>query len=311
MKSVLITGVLGFCAGHLVKRLRTNYNVRIFGIDIAEKALSELHLDAYLCVDICDRERLEHAVKLWEPDTIFHLAGVTGDDLYKVYSVNFNGSLGLFETVRKHLPDSSVLIIGSSAEYGFASPDDFPLTEEQPCRPINAYGISKHSVVLAGRNYVQKEGLKIVAARPFNIIGPGIPPTLVVGAIIKRIKDSLNRKDKKLVIKMGNLNTERDFIDVNDAMDAYIKMVQGDFWGEVFNICSGKSYSIRKVVEVIAGFSGMPVEIEHDPALVRIPDIDISFGSYSKAQRAFGFEPVVDIERSLLEIWRQYMERAL
>ena len=109
---------------------------------------------------------------------------------------------------------------------------------------------------------------------------------------------------------MGNLNTERDFINVNDAMDAYIKIAQGDFWGEVFNICSGKPYSIRKVVEVIAGFSGMPVEIEHDPALVRIPDIDISFGSYAKAHRAFGFEPVVDIERSLFETWRQYMERA-
>ncbi|MBP7506946.1 MAG: NAD-dependent epimerase/dehydratase family protein [Prolixibacteraceae bacterium] len=310
MKSVLITGALGFCAGHLVRRLRTDYDVRIFGIDIADEALPELHLDAYLSVDICDRERLEYAIKFWEPDTIFHLAGVIGDDLYQVYRINFSGSINLFEAVRRCIPNASVLIIGSSAEYGFAAPGDFPLTEEQPCRPFNAYGISKHAVVLAGQNYVQKEGLKIVAARPFNIIGPGIPPTLVVGAIIKRIKDSLNRKDKKLVIKMGNLNTERDFINVNDAMDAYIKIAQGDFWGEVFNICSGKPYSIRKVVEVIAGFSGMPVEIEHDPALVRIPDIDISFGSYAKAHRAFGFEPVVDIERSLFETWRQYMERA-
>lgn len=127
----------------------------------------------------------------------------------------------------------------------------------------------------------------------FNIIGPGIPPTLVVGAILKRIRDSLDRKDKKLIIKMGNLNIERDFIDVNDAVDAYIKMAQGDFWGEVFNICSGKSYSIKRVVELIAGFSGLPVEIEHDPSLVRVPDIDISFGSYAKAHNAFGYEPLV------------------
>jgi len=310
MKSVLITGVSGFCAGHLVRRLRTDYDVRIFGIDIADEALPELHLDAYLSVDICDSERLEYAIKLWKPDMIFHLAGVIGDDLYKVYRVNFNGSLNLFETVRKYIPDASVLLIGSSAEYGFASPSDFPLTEEQPCRPFNAYGISKHAMVLAGQNYVQKEGLKIVAARPFNIIGPGIPPTLVVGAVLRRIRDSLNRKDKKLVIKMGNLNTERDFIDVSDAVNAYIKIAQGDFWGEVFNICSGKPYSIRRVVEVIAGFSDLPVEIEHDPALVRFPDIDISFGSYSKANAAFGFEPFVDIERSLFETWRQYMESA-
>ncbi len=307
MKTVLVTGVLGFCARHLVRRLRTYSGLHILGVDITDKQTQDLYIDEYCRIDICNKDMLEQVIIKYKPDTIFHLAGVIGDDLYNVYRINFTASLILMELVRRHTPDASLILIGSSAEYGFAAPGDFPLTEGQPCRPFSAYGISKHAMVLAGQNYVQKERLNIVAARPFNIIGPGIPPTLVVGAILKRIRDSLDRKDKKLIIKMGNLNTERDFIDVNDAVDAYIKMAQGDFWGEVFNICSGKSYSIKRVVELIAGFSGLPVEIEHDPSLVRVPDIDISFGSYAKAHNAFGYEPLVEIEASLFEAWRQYM----
>ena len=306
MKTALITGASGFCARHLIKKLRTmGDGMRICGIDLAEKAPSDILLDEYFCIDICSPDKLEHSIRLLKPDWIFHLAGVTGDNLFSVYNVNFMGSLYLMESVRKHVPESRVVIIGSSAEYGFASPDDFPLSEDYPCRPINAYGISKHAMILAGLNYVQSCGLKIAAARPFNIVGPGIPPTLVVGAILKRIKDALLRKDK-LIIKMGNLDTERDFIDVDDAVDAYIEMARGEYWGEVFNICTGKPYSIQKIVEIIASFSNLSVEIVQDPSLVRLPDIKVSFGSCDKAQNAFGFKPAIDIEKTLLRTWQHY-----
>jgi GDP-4-dehydro-6-deoxy-D-mannose reductase len=162
-------------------------------------------------------------------------------------------------------------------------------------------------MVLAGLNYAQRYKLKVVVARPFNIVGPGIPTTLVVGAILKRIKDSCNREGKP-VIKMGNLDTQRDFVDVDDAIDAYIKMAHGDYWGEVFNICTGKPYSIRKIVEIIASFSNLPVEVEQDPALIRFPDIKVSFGSCDKAQKAFGFKPAIDIEKTLLRTWQHYKE---
>lgn len=308
MKTVLITGVVGFCAGHLIKRLRTYGDFRIIGIDLAEKDPRDILIDEYFCIDISDRKKLERIIRSRKPDIIFHLAGATGEKLFEVYQVNFTGSLYLMESVRKYIPESSIVLVGSSAEYGFASSDDFPLTEDHPCRPISAYGISKHAMVLAGTDYVHKYGLSITAARPFNIVGPGITPALVVGAILERMKASINNKDR-LVIKMGNLHTQRDFIDVDDAVNAYIKMAQGGFRGEVFNICSGKPYSIRKIVEMIAAFSNLPVEIEHDPALVRLPDIDISYGSFAKAQKAFGFEPTIDIEETLYKTWRHYMER--
>jgi GDP-4-dehydro-6-deoxy-D-mannose reductase len=307
MKNVLVTGALGFCGKHLVKRLRLEEGARVFGIDLAEEAAPGMSFDEYFCVNVCERDGLDRALQSCEPDTIFHLAGVVGNDLHGIYQVNFMGALCLMESVRKHAPEASVVVIGSSAEYGFASPEDFPLMEDHPCRPISAYGVSKHATVLAAANYVREYGLKIVASRPFNIIGPGIPPTLVVGAILKRIKGSLHSKDK-LVIKMGNIHTQRDFIDVNDAVNAYVKMAQGNFWGEVFNICSGRPYSISRIVEMIAAFSGLPVEIEHDPALVRALDISVSFGSYAKAHEAFGFEPAVNIETTLFHTWQQYME---
>ncbi len=307
MRNVLVTGALGFCGKHLVRRLRSAEGVRVFGIDLAEEVPPAMSLDGYFCVDVYNRGGLERVLLSCMPDTIFHLAGAVGNDLDHIYKVNFVGSLNLMESAREHAPESSIVVIGSSAEYGFALPHDFPLKEDHPCRPISAYGVSKHAMVLAASNYVREYGLKIVAARPFNIIGPGIPSTLVVGAILKRIRGLIQGKDKP-VIKMGNLHTKRDFIDISDAVDAYVKMAQGDFRGEVFNICSGEPYSISRIVEIIAGFSGLTVEIEHDPALVRALDIDVSFGSYAKAHDAFGFQPTINIERTLLETWQDYME---
>jgi GDP-4-dehydro-6-deoxy-D-mannose reductase len=310
MKTALVTGALGFCGRHLIYKLRENGDIRVCGIDMVENVPPGVFLDEYVCADICSQERVDHAIELLKPDLVFHLAGVIGDDSFSTYNVNFMGSLHLLESVRKYAPESRVVLIGSSAEYSFASPDDFPLTENYPCHPVTAYGISKHATVLAGTNYFQHHGLKVVIARPFNIIGPGIPPTLVVGAILKRMNDSLRRKDDP-VIKMGNLDTERDFVDVDDAVSAYIKMAQGDYWGEVFNICSGKPYSIRKIVEMIGSFSNLAVRIEQDPALIRSLDIKVSYGNYEKAHKAFGFAPVADIEMTLLKTWRYYMENAV
>lgn len=310
METVLVTGTLGFCAQHLIKKLRGDHDARIYGVDLAASLPHDIFLDDYFCVDICDRKKLDQVIESVRPNVIFHLAGSTSNNLFDTYNVNFVGSLHLLESVRQHTPESRVVLIGSSAEYGLASPDDYPLTENHPCHPITAYGISKHTTVLAGINFFQHHGLKVVVARPFNIIGPGIPPTLVVGAILKRMNDSLHRKDDP-VIKMGNLDTERDFVDVDDTVSAYIKMAQGDYWGEVFNICSGKPYSIRKIVEMIGSFSNLPVSIEQDPALIRSSDIKVSYGNYEKAHKTFDFIPVTDIETTLLKTWRYYMENAV
>ncbi|MBN1612942.1 MAG: NAD-dependent epimerase/dehydratase family protein [Deltaproteobacteria bacterium] len=305
MKTALVTGALGFCARHLTSKLRLDGEIRICGIDLAGQAPSDHRLDEYITLDMCDRNGLERIIGSLRPDWIYHLAGVTGEDLFKIYNVNFVGSLNLLECVRKYIPASSLVIIGSSAEYGFASSRDLPLTEDHPCRPAGAYGISKHAMVSAGLNYAARYGLKIVAARPFNIVGPGIPQTLVVGAILKRIKESMHRKDK-LILKMGNLDTQRDFVAVDDAVDAYVKMAHGNYWGEAFNICSGRPYPIRKIVEIIASFSPLPVEIEQDPALVRSDDIEVSFGSFAKAHETFGFTPSKDIEKILLQTWQHH-----
>jgi len=109
---------------------------------------------------------------------------------------------------------------------------------------------------------------------------------------------------------MGNVDSQRDFVAVGDVADAYIKMVEGDCRGEVYNVCSGKPFSIRRIVELIASYSNIAVEIVHDPALVRCQDVPVSFGSYAKANRDFGFVPGTDIETEIAEAWRYYMEQA-
>ncbi len=308
MKKVLVTGALGFCARHLIKKIREKNDPYICGIDVFGPCPADSFLDEFSIIDVCDRKGLERYIAETKPDTIFHLAGTIGNDLFRTYHVNFTGSLNLIDVVKESVPGSRVLLVGSSAEYGLVPPDEFPITEECRCRPFSAYGISKHAMVLMALEYARSHKLKIVIARPFNVMGPGIPATLVVGAVIKRVRDSVKSTDRP-VIKMGNLDTQRDFIDVEDTVDAYIKMVEGESWGEVFNICSGEPCSIRRIVEIISSFTGMPVTIEQDQALIRHSDIQVSYGSHEKATKVFGFRPSTDIEKTLYETWKHYVER--
>ena len=307
MTKILITGANGFCARHLVGRLRKKNGIYIAGIDLNKKAPVNISLDDYMRVDICNQKQMTDLVRRLKPDFVFNLAGLNSGLIEDIFKVNILGTVNLLEAVKVQAPQARVLLIGSAAEYGRAEKHSLPVKEDHPCRPVGAYGISKHAMTLAGINYVQQFGMKVVVARPFNIIGPGISPGLLVGALVSRAKKALMRSSEPIV-KIGNLNTERDFIYIDDAIDAYINMLEGEYWGEVFNICSGRHYSVLTVATLLLSCSARKINLEPDPSLVRPSDIGISYGDWSKADRAFNFKPVTGIEDSLKAVWRYEME---
>ena len=101
MRTVLITGALGFCAQHLLKKLYADYDLRVCGIDLARNIPPHMFFDEYFCIDICNQDKLDHLIQTLKPDWIFHLAGINGGNPYSVYNINFVGSLYLIESVRK------------------------------------------------------------------------------------------------------------------------------------------------------------------------------------------------------------------
>jgi GDP-4-dehydro-6-deoxy-D-mannose reductase len=183
-----------------------------------------------------------------------------------------------------------------------------PISEECRCNPSGAYALSKYALSLAGLDYARKQGLNVVIARPFNIIGPGIPSSLVVGAILQRVKQALQGSEE-VKIDVGNLDTERDFIAVDDVVDAYVRLLSGDNRGEVFNICSGEPRKIRTVVEELLSHSPRPIRLQVSTALLRTNDVVRVYGDWEKANRAIGFKPRSSLSEALHAAWSYEMER--
>lgn len=298
----LVIGAHGFSARHLIRRLTEVEGAEVIAVDIPADAPDSANIAAYVSRDIGDESAVNLLMESARPDWVFNLAGVTGGSSTAVYRSNLLGPIHILDAVRAHAPDAGVLLVGSAAEYGTVGPDLLPLTEDALCRPVGDYGISKHAMTLAALDIAARHRLKIVVARPFNLVGPGIPASLVVGAILDRAKKALEGPGEP-VVKVGNLDTQRDFVDVEDAVDAYVRMIKGDFWGQVFNICSGKPALIRDVVETLLSHSPRPIRLEVDPALVRPSDNPVVYGSHEKAKLAFDFEPTISLADSLTHAW--------
>jgi GDP-4-dehydro-6-deoxy-D-mannose reductase len=301
--TVLITGVGGFCAGHLVSALAAEGRMRIVGSDLGDEAPRGVPLADYFAADLARPDAAATLIRRVRPDWLFHLAARCRGTAEEVYRANLLGGVNVLEGVQESSPQARVLVVGSAAEYGPASPQDMPLSEDSPCHPCGAYGVSKHALCLASQDYARNRGLKVVVARPFNIVGAGVPPYLVVGAVVDRAKQALSKSDPPS-ISVGNLDSMRDFVAVEDVADAYVRMLRGDWWGEVFNLCSGAPRKIRDVVELLLSHSPRPIEYRVDPRLLSAADVPLHYGSCEKARRAFGFVPSVALEQSLKAAWQ-------
>lgn len=300
---VLITGAHGFCAGPLVKRLIAEGVHNIYGVDIHPAPPAKLDLKGYSKLDITVQAQVDDTIQAVKPDVVFHLAGITQGIASKVYQVNFLGSVYLLDAVHRVVPGARVLLVGSAAEHGHVPEGEMPVRETHPCNPFTPYGISKYAMTLAAMSYGRDHGVKVIVARPFNILGPGMPASLVVGAVLERIKKALKERPGPVVISVGNLETERDFIAVDDVVDAYITMARGTYWGEVFNICSGVRRSVRSVLEELVSFAPQRIHLQTEPGLQRPNDVPVMYGSWEKAHKAFGFEPRKSLTDSLHEAW--------
>ena len=272
-------------------------------MDVASPQRVPDWLDECADADVTDGHQVREAVRRFRPDRVFHLAGLARGADADIVRVNRDGTVHLLDAVRAEAPDARVLLVGSAAEYGLVDPADLPVTEAHPCRPVGAYARSKHEAVCAGLEMASRSGVQIVVARPFNIVGAGLSEDLVVGALVARIKRAIGPGGDG-VVRVGQLDSGRDFVAVEDVVDAYARMVEGGGWGEVFNICSGEARSIRDVAERLCGMADTQVRLEVDAALVRTSEVSVIFGSGAKARERFGIAPSVPLEVSLASAWR-------
>ncbi|MEK9176205.1 MAG: GDP-mannose 4,6-dehydratase [Patescibacteria group bacterium] len=314
MSKVLITGITGFAGSHLADYLLSLGNYDISGtylddanlVNLEQKDKVRLHK-----LNLLDALAIEEMIAEEKPDLLFHLAALTStrnsfDNPAKTFTNNVTSQINILEGVKKHSLDTKILVISSAEVYGLVSPEDLPIDENTPFNPTNPYAVSKLAQDFLGLQYNLAHKLKIVRVRPFNHVGVRQAPIFVISAFAKRIAEI--EKGKEKVMKVGNLTSKRDFTDVRDMVKAYLLALEKGKLGDVYNLGSGKSYEISKILEMMVGMSTVPIETQQDPSLLMQSDNPDLVCDPSKFEALTGWKSEIPIEKTLeetLEYWRK------
>ncbi len=310
---ILITGCTGFVGSYLVERCRQRYpRATLFGL--AGQVAPHLPQDTLhvLKADISRREEVQQVVAQAQPDLIFHLAAqssvaLSWQDPLGTLKVNAEGTVHLLDAVRSEGLKPRIVLVGSGEQYGMIHPEDNPIREECPFRPANPYAVSKAVQDLYGYQYFAAYGLPIIRTRSFNHFGPRQSPTFVIASFaqqIARIEAGLVEP----VLRVGNLEAKRDFLPVEDVVDAYMALAEQGQPGEAYNIGSGTARSIQAVLDLLLSFINVTIDVSTDPFRVRPVDIPLLEADTSRLRTHTGWEPGIPFEVALqrtLEYWRR------
>jgi GDP-4-dehydro-6-deoxy-D-mannose reductase len=184
---------------------------------------------------------------------------------------------------------NKIILIGSAAEYGANS--ILPLTENDTLMPINYYGLSKVLQTEIFNFYHVNYGIKLNLARVFNILGQNMSNSFSIGSFISQIKAA----NENGIIRVGNLETERDYLYIEDVIRAILDILTKGKDGEIYNVCSGIPTSMEVILKSLIDVSGKKLIIERDPTLLRINDIPVSYGSCEKLMNQTGWAPLVTL----------------
>jgi len=319
---VLITGITGFAGSHLADFLLAEFpDTEIHGIKRWRSKTENVdHLDGkiqYHECDIKDAHNVYEVIGAVKPDKIFHLAAqsfvpASWESPAETFSANVVGQANLFEAVRKNKKDGYdpvILIAGSSEEYGKVLPEETPIKESNPLRPLSPYAVSKVAQDYMGYQYQQSYGLRVIRSRAFNHSGPRRGEVFVDSNFAKQIVE-IEKGKREPLIRHGNLDAIRDFTDVRDMVRAYFLATEKCDPGEVYNICTGKGHKISDVLGKLVSLStNKDIKLVQDPFRMRPSDVPILVGDCSKFTALTGWEPKIDYLNQTLEdtldYWRE------
>jgi GDP-4-dehydro-6-deoxy-D-mannose reductase len=312
---VLITGITGFVGSHLAEYcLALGHEVA--GTMRWRSQQENLHavrhrVMLYEC-DLRDGTATRRVISEFQPDRIFHLAAqsfvaASWAAPAETLVTNVLSQVHLLEAIREARIDPRVQIAGSSEEYGLVHDDELPIKETNPLRPLSPYAVSKVAQDLMGYQYFKSYGQWIVRTRAFNHEGPRRGDVFVISNFAKQIALAEAGKAEP-ILWVGNLEARRDFTDVRDVVRAYWLALERCEPGEVYNIGSGRDWTIRDVAQMLLGMAQIPMEIRHDPKRMRPSDVHVLRADASKFRAATGWEPEIPFDQTLrdtLDYWRE------
>ena len=262
--------------------------------------------------EVLDGERIEAALRDWRPDHIYHLAGqaFVGEalrDPTATVQTNAIGTATALEAARKSVPGARFLYVGSADAYGAVAPSDLPLRETMPLRPNNPYAASKASGETIAIQYARAHMLDVVATRSFNHTGPGQRPAFAVPGFAQQIA-AIAQNRQQPPMRVGNLDAKRDYTDVRDVARAYRLLLRHGRRGEVYNVCSGASVSMRSIVDDLIAIAGARIPVELDPARLRPSDTPEIVGDNERLRSEVAWEPAIPLATTLRDVYAWFAQ---
>jgi len=313
----LITGIGGFVGCHLTRYLFYGGH-EVSGLDYPNIELPDdfktyERLKIYEG-DLRDDKISNQVINECKPDVIFHLAAqssvkISFENPQETFSDNLFSTLSLLEAVSKLDYEVKTLVISSSEVYGQLEPEECPVDEDHPLMPINPYAVSKAAVDLMAYQYFKAYKTPVYIARAFSHSGPG---QKTVGVLsdwafqIAKIELGLTPP----VLKVGNLNVQRDYTDVRDVIRAYLDIIEKGKPGKPYNVCSGRGYKLSDLLEKYRSMAKKDIEVLEDQSRMRPVDIPILTGSNKRIKEDTGWEPEIEIETTLsdsLKFWHDHL----
>lgn len=322
---IMVTGAAGFVGRHvmeaLLRRIPDGGKLIACSRATGDDPLPGAGSDTVDVVelDIADAGRIDEVVRQVMPTHIIHLAAVStlaavaaAPD--RAWQINLFGTLRLAEALARHRPGGCFLFAGSSEVYGRAFQGGRAVDETMLPDPTNLYSSTKIAADLAV-GQLASDRLKVVRARPFNHIGPGQREDFAVSAFAAQIA-RIERGLQPPVMRVGNLESERDFLDVRDIADAYCRMVEQAGRlpnGVVFNLASGVPRRIRSVLDDLLAMARVPIEVAMDETRMRPSETPLVLGDAGRARDLLGWAPThrwTDTIGDILDYWRRRVSRA-
>ncbi|HVL93888.1 MAG TPA: GDP-mannose 4,6-dehydratase [Acidimicrobiales bacterium] len=253
-------------------------------------------------MDVTDEAAVAAAVTDAEPEVVYHLAGLahvgrSWQEPAEFLRVNAGGTLNVLEAARRCATPPRVVVVSSAEVYGTVRPEQLPLTEQVPVRPVSPYAASKAAAEVLALQANLGHGTPVVVARPFNHIGPGQDPAFMVPGLATRILAA--RRNGTRTIGVGNLEPRRDLTDVRDIVRAYRLLATAGQPGATYNVCSGRDLAVGEVLDRLLALTGAEMTAEADPALVRAVEVPVLRGDPSMLRAATGWAPAIPLDDTL------------
>lgn len=300
MNKVIILGINSFTGKHFQKFIRKNKltdNNIFYCVDKKIERHSDYSYSKlnYVESDSSIYSNLKKIIINYKADYIINLIGSFSSKKYEdMLHLNAGISKNIFDIViEKKIPVKNILLIGSAAEYG--RPKKLPLSETSELEPLSLYGLTKMIQTNYALFYRRNYNINVTIARMFNIIGPDLSPALSIGSFANQIKNAGNGD----TISVGNLRTRRDFLPIEDAISAYWKILTRGKVGEIYNICSGRSYAIDKILKLMIKSAHKKLRVTVNEKFFKDNDIPDIYGNNNKLKKHTGWKKKNTIQETI------------